>query len=82
MIISVTIFMFIGKWITPHVTGRRPAPCSFFTLSSLSGNRMVMYGGSNPDTLSSDVIYLCTIIGYELVSIYKKIVVIKNNKTI
>ena len=59
----------LGKWITPNVTGRRPPPCSGFTLLLLSKNKVIMHGGSNPDTLSSDVIYLSTITGYELVSI-------------
>ena len=58
----------LGKWITPNVTGRRPPPCYDFTLLSLSRNRVIMHGGINPGTGYSDVIYISTITGYELVS--------------
>ena len=59
----------LGKWITPRVTGKRPLPCYAFTLLSLSRNRVIMHGGINPGTDYSDVIYISTITGYELVSI-------------
>ena len=68
----------LGKWITPNVTGRRPPPCSLFTLLSLSGSRVLLYGGRTPDALYSDVIYIATITGYELVSIIIIVNIIRN----
>ena len=58
-----------GQWISPDVTGSRPPPCEDFTLLSISGNRVVLYGGSNPDTLFGDRIYISKITGYQLVSV-------------
>ena len=68
MIISVTILS-LGKWITPHVTGRQLPPCYDFTLLSLSGSRILLHGGINPLTSYSDIVYIATITGYELVSV-------------
>ena len=68
----------LGKWITPNVTGRRPPPCYDFNLLSLSGSRVLLYGGVNPDTHWSDVIYIATITGYELVSIIIVVNIIRN----
>ena len=47
----------------------RPPPCYGFTLLSLSGNRAILYGGTNPATLFSDCMYIGTITGYQVVSV-------------
>ena len=63
------MFLSIEKWITPHVSGKRPRPCSNLTLLSLSANRVLLYGGSNHDGYQIDTIYISTITGYALVSV-------------
>ena len=57
-----------AQWTSPVVAGR-PPPCDDFTLLSLPGNRVVLYGGSNPDTYWSDIMYIGTITKHQLVSI-------------
>ena len=39
----------IGEWITPKVTGERPPPCAGFSLTQISENSALFYGGLNPD---------------------------------
>ena len=65
----MTLYLSLGKWITPQVWGRRPPPSSLFTFLSLPENRGILYGGINPDTYWSDAIYIATITGYQLVSL-------------
>ena len=36
----------LGKWITPTVTGDRPPPISSFTLTSVTNNTAVLFGGA------------------------------------
>ena len=38
-----------GQWISPIVSGDCPPPCNNFTLSSLTDNTFLMFGGSTPD---------------------------------
>ena len=37
--------LFLGEWITPTVTGDRPPPISSFTLTSVTNNTAVLFGG-------------------------------------
>ena len=37
--------LFLGEWITPTVTGRRPPPIWSFTLTSVTNNTAVVFGG-------------------------------------
>ena len=34
-------------WSSPATIGERPPPCAFFTLTSVSNKRAVMFGGYN-----------------------------------
>ena len=44
MCISVGL-LFLGEWITPNVTGDRPPPIVNFTLTSVTNNTAVFFGG-------------------------------------
>ena len=35
----------LGEWITPTVTGDRPPPIYYFTLTSVTNNTAVLFGG-------------------------------------
>ena len=37
--------LFLGEWITPTVTGDRPPPIQSFTLTSVTNNTAVLFGG-------------------------------------
>ena len=32
-------------WISPDITGERPPPCAYFTLTSIDKRRAVLFGG-------------------------------------
>ena len=37
---------FLGEWISPTVTGDRPPPICLFTLTSVTNNSAILFGGS------------------------------------
>ena len=43
-----------GKWSSPTISGQCPPPCWSFTLTTLSNNKSVLYGGQCYD---SHVVY-------------------------
>ena len=46
---------FLGKWITPTVTGDRPPPIDDFTLTSVTNNTAVLFGGDTTNGDSNNV---------------------------
>ena len=42
---SCNVCLFLGEWITPMVKGDRPPPISHFSLSSVTKNNAVLFGG-------------------------------------
>ncbi|XP_019860167.1 PREDICTED: kelch domain-containing protein 1-like [Amphimedon queenslandica] len=38
-----------GKWSSPNVTGDRPPPISYFTLTSITNDCAILFGGATPD---------------------------------
>ena len=52
---------FLGVWISPIASGDRPPPCFFFSLTSLTDNTFIMFGGKTADG-QTDAIYIghCT----------------------
>jgi hypothetical protein len=49
-----------GKWISPVCSGQRPPPSNAFTLTSISHQRAIMFGGRILNDGSSDI-HICTI---------------------
>ena len=50
-------------WITPTITGDIPPPCAGFTLTKISENSAVLFGGYQPQESSCvNDIYIMTII--------------------
>ena len=47
--------LLLGEWITPTVTGDRPPPISSFTLTSVTNNAAVLFGGSTTNGWSNNV---------------------------
>ena len=44
--VCVLMLFIIGEWITPTAIGNRPSPISHFTLTSITNNTAVIFGGS------------------------------------
>ena len=47
----------LGEWISPTVTGNRPPPIVSFTLTSVTNNTAVLFGGTPNGSLSSNKMY-------------------------
>ncbi|XP_019860284.1 PREDICTED: kelch domain-containing protein 2-like [Amphimedon queenslandica] len=47
-----------GDWISPTVTGDRPPPIEFFTLTSINNSSAILFGGFTANGRSSDVYIL------------------------
>ena len=53
--VCVCINVCLGEWITPTVTGDRPPPINSFTLTSVTNNTAVLFGGGTTNGRSSNV---------------------------
>ena len=58
----------LGKWITPTVTGDRPYPIRSFTLTSVTNNTAVLFGGDTNNGFSNNV-YIINFIKTSVVSV-------------
>ena len=47
--------LFLGEWITPTVTGDRPPPFNLFTLTSVTNNTALLFGGLTNNGKSNNV---------------------------
>ena len=53
--VYVCINVCLGEWITPTVTGDRPPPIHSFTLTSVTNNTAVLFGGRIINGTSNNV---------------------------
>ena len=53
--VCVYQFFFLGEWITPTVTGDRPPPIDAFTLTSVTNNTAILFGGYTTNRASNNV---------------------------
>ena len=66
--------LFLGEWITPTVTaGYRPPPISQFTLTSVSNNTAVLFGGATTNGFSNNV-YIISFAKTSVVSVLISII--------
>ena len=65
--------LFLGEWITPTVTGDRPPPISHFTLTSVTNNTAVLFGGR---TTNGDInnVYIISFTKTSVVSVLISII--------
>ena len=60
---------YLGEWNTPTVTGDRPPPISGFTLTSVTNNTAVLFGGYTTNGDSNNV-YIIHFTKTSVVSVY------------
>ena len=53
--VCVYINVCLGEWITPTVTGDRPHPIDDFTLTSVTNNTAILFGGVTTNGDSNNV---------------------------
>ena len=68
----VCINVCLGDWITPTVTGDRPPPISNFTLTSVTNNTAVLFGGHT--TRASNNVYIINFTKTSVVSVLISII--------
>ena len=54
----VLIIIILGEWISPTVTGDRPPPIDDFTLTSVTNNTAVLFGGSTRTSYGNNNLYI------------------------
>ena len=52
------LLLFLGEWISPTVTGDRPPPIDDFTLTSVTNNTAVLFGGATSTSGLSNNLYI------------------------
>ena len=66
--------LFLGEWITPSVTGDRPPPISSFTLTSVTNNTAVLFGGWTTNRDNSNNVYIINFTKTSVVSVLISII--------
>ena len=56
-------------WNSPVVTGQAPPPCDDFSLTTVGGKRVAMFGGSTPSSIYSDDLYIVDLERHSVVSV-------------
>ena len=65
--------LLLGEWITPTVTGDRPPPIYDFTLTSVTNNTAILFGGDTTNGVSNTV-YIINFIKTSVVSVLISII--------
>ena len=52
------VLLLLGEWMSPTVTGDRPPPFDDFSLTSVSNNAAVLFGGSTSTNGYSNNLYV------------------------
>ena len=66
--------LFLGEWITPTVTGDRPPPIYAFTLTSVTNNTAVLFGGATTNYRKSNNVYIINFTKTSVVSVLISII--------
>ena len=65
-IVALPCTVAVPRWISGNVSGDRPPPCSYYTLTLVDTGRAVMFGG-NTKTGSVNDVYIMTLDGINVV---------------
>ena len=66
--------LLLDEWITPTVTGDRPPPISHFTLTSVTNNTAVLFGGATTNGRVSNNVYIINFTKTSVVSVLISII--------
>ena len=66
--------LFLGEWIIPTVTGDRPPPIRSFTLTSVTSNTAVLFGGYDTTNGDSNNVYIINFTKTSVVSVLISII--------
>ena len=62
--------LFLGEWTTPTVTGERPPPINQFSLTSVTNNTAILFGGETPNHGDSNIVYIIDFTKTSVVSVF------------
>ena len=65
---------FLGEWITPTVTGDRPPPINQFSLTPVTNNTAILFGGETPNHEDSNIVYIIDFTKTSVVSVVISII--------
>ena len=71
--VLMLVYYFLDEWITPTVTGDRPPPIFAFTLTSVTNNTAVLFGGETTNEDSNNV-YIINFTMTSAVSVFISII--------
>lgn len=57
---SFLLFPLSGRWVNPDSTGQKPPPLNTLTMTKISYNKAVVFGGRINNEVTSDI-YISTI---------------------
>ena len=63
------VLLFLDEWITPTVTGDRPPPIRSFTLTSVTNNTAILFGGTTATDEDTNNVYIIKFTRTSVVSV-------------
>ena len=66
---SSVVFILLGQYVTPVISGQPPPPCDGFTFNKVTNNSGILYGGDTPDG-DSNIVYITKLMNNTVVSLY------------
>ena len=68
------VLLFLDEWITPTVTGDRPPPIRSFTLTSVTNNTAILFGGTTATDEDTNNVYIIKFTRTSVVSVLINII--------
>ena len=70
MYVCINVYLLLlGKWSSPKVTGDRPPPINSFTLTSITNDSAILFGGFTPNGSSNNT-YIVNFSHTSVVSVF------------
>ena len=74
LLARVDKFLLLGEWITPTVTGDRPPPINQFSLTPVTKNTAILFGGETPNHGGSNNVHIFDFTKTSVVSVLISII--------
>ena len=72
-----SLHIYSGTWSSPTISGTRPPPCSFFSITKVDEDNAVLFGGRGQGNVVTNHIYNINLKG--MVSIVKRLFTVKTD---